>query len=303
MGAASIEVVHVGSASRDLTRDDPRGWRLGGGATYAALTTARLGLRTAALIGVDDATVEARELDLLRVAGVDVRLARLAEGPIFENVDTPAGRVQTAHAIGRPVAVAPLPDAWHDAAGWSFVPVAGEVGDGWAAIIPDGAYVVIGWQGMLREMRPGERVARHDPRPSALLQRADLVGISHHDVEPGTTVATLAGFLRPGADLLITEGNGGGQLVRIGPDGPVAPVRYRPVATDRETDATGAGDTFLAALLASVLRPGIGGPGGATSGPDLGFAAAAGALAVEEIGLAGVPNLAAVRARLARVDR
>jgi hypothetical protein len=29
----------------------PRGWRLGGGATYAALTTARLGLRTAAVVG------------------------------------------------------------------------------------------------------------------------------------------------------------------------------------------------------------------------------------------------------------
>ena len=42
------------------TPDDPRGWRLGGGVTYAALTTARLGLRTAAYIGVDDAGAPAR---------------------------------------------------------------------------------------------------------------------------------------------------------------------------------------------------------------------------------------------------
>ena len=49
------EVVVVGAASRDVAADDPRGWRLGGGVTYSALTTARLGLRTAALVGVDGA--------------------------------------------------------------------------------------------------------------------------------------------------------------------------------------------------------------------------------------------------------
>ena len=72
MVTRSIEVVHVGSASRDLTSDDPRGWRLGGGVTYAALTTARLGLRTAALIGVDDEGASADELDLLRTSGVEL---------------------------------------------------------------------------------------------------------------------------------------------------------------------------------------------------------------------------------------
>ena len=95
-----IEVVHVGSASRDLTTDDPRGWRLGGGATYAALTTARLGLRTAAFIGVDAAAAEADELDRLREAGVDLRLVRLDEGPVFENRETAGGRVQTCHVVG-----------------------------------------------------------------------------------------------------------------------------------------------------------------------------------------------------------
>ena len=53
MSEPRIDVVHVGSASRDLTDEDPRGWRLGGGVSYCALTTARLGLRTAAIVGVD----------------------------------------------------------------------------------------------------------------------------------------------------------------------------------------------------------------------------------------------------------
>ena len=103
MSGRRIEVLHVGSASRDLTPDDPRGWRLGGGVTYAALTTARLGLRTAAVIGVDDAGApRAHELDLLADAGVDLLLARLPEAPVFDNRETPAGRVQVCHAVGRP---------------------------------------------------------------------------------------------------------------------------------------------------------------------------------------------------------
>src|SRR4051794_23908796 len=94
----TIEVLHVGSASRDLTSDDPRGWRLGGGVTYAALTTARLGLRTAALIGVDDEGATADELDLLRSAGVELVLERLGGGPPFDNQETPARRGPGRHA-------------------------------------------------------------------------------------------------------------------------------------------------------------------------------------------------------------
>src|SRR6476619_3904917 len=88
-GRAGPEVVHVGSACRDLADDDPRGWRLGGGVTYATLTTARLGLRTAAVIGVDDAARDAEELDLLRAAGADLLLVPLSEGPVYHNLETP----------------------------------------------------------------------------------------------------------------------------------------------------------------------------------------------------------------------
>ena len=155
-----IEVLHVGSASRDLTTEDPRGWRLGGGVTYAALTTARLGLRTAALIGVDDAGADATELDLLRAAGVDVLLERLAEAPVFDNQETPAGRVQVCHAVGRPLSLPDIPAAWQGARAWSLVPVAGEIVDTWAGVIPAAAYLALGWQGFLRDLEPGRRVAR-----------------------------------------------------------------------------------------------------------------------------------------------
>lgn len=296
----ALEVLHIGSASRDLTPDDPRGWRLGGGVTYAALTTARLGLRTAALVGVDEAGAAAEELELLRAAGVELVLARLAETPVFDNQETPAGRVQVCHTVGRPLEIPTFPAAWLAATAWSLVPVAGEVDETWAAVIPEAAYVAVGWQGMLRELAPGRRVVRRPPAPSALLRRANLVGVSHHDVGPGVSVAALVGFLHPGADLLVTEGSRGGLLIRVGEDGPREALRYLPTITDGETDPTGAGDTFLAALLASVLRPAIVGRSRSRRSPDLRFAAAAGSLAVEGPGLAGVPDRTAVLVRRGR---
>src|SRR5664280_3208987 len=56
------DVVVVGAASRDLAADDPRGWRLGGAATYCSLALARFGLRVGCLLGVADEASEATEL-------------------------------------------------------------------------------------------------------------------------------------------------------------------------------------------------------------------------------------------------
>lgn len=300
MSDRRIDVLHIGSASRDLTPDDPRGWRLGGGVTYAALTTARLGLRTASIIGVDELGAAADELDLLAAAGVDIMLARLAEAPVFDNRETPAGRIQVCHAVGRRLDVPAMPWSWQAARAWSLVPVAGEVGDEWTAAIPGDALVAVGWQGFLRQLAAGRQVERRAPARSAVVSRADLVGVSEQDLDPGTSLATLATFLHPGADLLVTQGRRGGLLVIAGGDGPPETLRYLPTATDAEVDPTGAGDTFLAALLASVLRPSLVGRTRTRRSPDLRFAAAAGSLAVEGPGLAGVPDRAAVLIRRAR---
>src|SRR5688572_26876173 len=306
MTRPQIEVVHVGSACRDIAPEDPRGWRIGGGVMYAALTTARLGLRTAAVVGVDDAAAGAAELAMLREAGVEILRVPLPEGPIYHNLETPAGRVQTCVQPGVPLPLAALPPAWLAAPGWSVVPVAGEVRDDWADVIPAGAHVAVAWQGFLRDLRAGEHVRQLAPRPSPILRRADLVGVSRHDVGRDVPLSALERLLRPGADLLITEGDAGGLLIRLGTDTPAELLRYRSPASGQEVDPTGAGDTFLAALHASGLR--AAGEGAPTAdlrrairdGLDLRFAAAAGSLVVEDWGLAGVPGSAAVTARLDR---
>lgn len=300
MGRSAVDVVHVGSASRDVAPDDPRGWRLGGGVTYAALTTARLGLTTAAIIGVDEAAARADELDALRDAGADLLLIPLAEGPVFHNVETPTGRRQRVDAVGRPLEPVSVPESWRRARAWSFTPVAGEVGDAWATLPAEDATVALGWQGMLRKLVAGGSVERLAPTDRALLRRADLVGVSHHDLEPTTPVAGLTRFLHTGARLLVTRGHQGGLLVTVGSDGPGDALRYLPTRTDREVDATGAGDTFLAALVVATVRPSVTGLMRRRVGADLRFAAAAGSLAVEGVGLGGVPDLLAVRTRAIR---
>lgn len=294
------EVVHVGSAARDIAPDDPRGWRLGGGVTYAALTTARLGLRTAAVVGVDAEASGAHELEALGDAGVDIRRVPLPEGPVFHNVEGPHGRVQTVIAPGVPVSPEALPPAWRSPGAWSLVPVAGEVGDEWAAVTGRGAIVAVAWQGMLRRLVAGRRTERLAPSERAIVRRADLVGISHLDVDPDTALDALTGFLHPGARLLVTQGGHGGLLVTTSGAGPGEVLRYLPTATDGQVDPTGAGDTFLAALLATIIRPDLAGSTGEPLARGLRFAAAAGSLAVEGIGLAGVPDMAAVLERRAR---
>ena len=290
---ATPDVVVVGAAARDRAPSDPRGWRLGGGVTYGALTTARLGLRTAAIVGADALAAEADELDLLRAAGVAIIVVPLAHGPMFDNEETPAGRRQTALDRSDPVPVAALPAAWRGSAGWLLAPVADELPGAWTTAIPEAAFVAVGWQGLLRVLEPGELVRRRAPARHALLERADLVGISGEDVEPGLPLADLTGLLKIGATLALTQGDRGGMVVET----PDRLRRYPALPAHRIIDPVGAGDVFLAALAAARIQPRLIG-GRIRQGHDLLLAAAAASLVLEAEGLLGVPDREAVARRM-----
>ena len=178
-----------------------------------------------------------------------------------------------------------------------IAPVAGEILDDWAAVIPDGAFVAIAWQGFLRRLVAGQRVTRKPPAPSPLLRRADLVGASHHDLDPDTPLEALFPLLDPHGHLLITQGHEGGLLITLDGDRHET-LRYRSAEADDEIDPTGAGDTFLAALLATAVRRNLGGRQRGLL--DLRVASAAGSLVVEAPGLTGVPERPAVLVRMVR---
>jgi sugar/nucleoside kinase (ribokinase family) len=289
-------VLVVGAASRDIDEGDPRGWRLGGGVSYSALTVARLGLPTRAIVGVDAEAATAHELDLLRDAGVELRLVELDRGPVFVNIERPEGRRQVAHEASDLLPVDALPDDWRASAGWLLSPVAAELPESWAAAAPDEAYVTVGWQGLLRELVPGEDVRRVPPGPNAVIRRADLVGISQDDVARDVRVDDLITLLHPGANLLVTQSDRGGIIAeRVGARTRLR--RYPPVPAARIVDSTGAGDTFLAALAAARIEPRLVG-GRIRAGYDLLLAAAAASLVLEDLGLHGVPDRDAVRRRM-----
>jgi sugar/nucleoside kinase (ribokinase family) len=283
-------VLVVGAASRDVTADDPRGWRLGGAVTYGALTLGRLGFRVKALIGADAEAASARELDLLRAAGVVIALARLESGPVFDNVLhqflAPADRIP----------VAALPPHWtYELDATLIVPVADEVDEAWAGL--PGPVLAVGWQGLLRDLVPGQVIARRPPARNRLLEAAALVGASREDFDPETAPADLLELLGPGATLAVTDGARGGTLLRNAAGGESALARpYLAIPSDGTVDPTGAGDVFLAAMLGTMVQPAL------VDGLDdpTTLAAAAASLTIEAPGLLGVPDLADVRRRAAR---
>jgi sugar/nucleoside kinase (ribokinase family) len=290
-------IVVVGAATRDLDVTRAVGWRIGGGATYAALVLASLGLPVGAVLGADAEAAGAPELDLLRVAGVDLELVPLGRGPIFELVEAPAGRRVRFVQTSDPVPVEALPPTWRSAPGWLFAPVADEVPDAWAAAPPPTAIVGLGWQGLLREPGPGGWVVGRAVRPSPILGRADVVGVSAHDVPVGAELADLTATLEDGAVLVLTRGANGGLIVTADAGRPTG-MRSYPALPATHVDATGAGDAFLAAFLAARLEPRLVG-GRTTLDWQARLGAAVSALIVEGVGLAAVPDRAAVRRRLA----
>ncbi len=298
LGAVPPLVVAVGAASRDVAGDDERGWRLGGGVVYGALALARLGLRVVAYLGLEEVPAQATELDLLGRAGVEVRPVRLERGARFENREGPAGRRQ--RCLSWPTAIAPrlVDDALAGAAtGWLFAPIAAELPGGWGRVPRPEALVALGWQGLLRRRLRGDWVGRRPPRPNPLLARADLVGVSVEDLGPRSELGSIGELLRATATLVVTAGERGG-LVGEKSSGGWRWRRYRAVPCQATVAPTGAGDVFLAVLLATRLAPRLVG-GRIAQGGDLVLAAAAASLSVEGRGIEAVPDLAAVRARLA----
>ncbi len=289
MSADSPVVLVVGAASRDVVDDDPRGWRLGGAVMYVSLALARLGVRVRALVGADREAAGAVELEVLRTAGATVAIVDLRSGPIFDNPR------HLLLSTSERIALAALPHAWTTGvAALVIAPVADEVGPDWAELASGEPLplVGLGWQGLLRVLEAGSPIEPRPPVASSLLEAAHLVVVSEADVAPETRPEAMHALLRPDATLAWTQGADGGQIVACDVEGIVRSTHYPAIPSDRGVDPTGAGDVFLAGMLAARLHPSLGDP--------VTVAAAAASLTVEVRGLDGVPDLAAVRRRLTR---
>jgi sugar/nucleoside kinase (ribokinase family) len=289
------DVVVVGSATRDLSDEDPRGWMLGGGVTFGALALARLGVRTGVVLGLDEEAATARELDLIRAAGATIIEVPLDNGPVFTNVETLAGRIQTCGSRSDPVPTAALPEGWDAAPAFVFAPVASEIPEDWVDVPPASACVAFAWQGILRNLAPGERVTPKAPGPSPFLERADILAFSRHDVPTDLRLRDVVAWVSEECDVLVTAGLIGGLLLRVRNGRMVGARAYPSVPSLVEVDPTGAGDTMLAGLVASRL---VAGDEARLLGRDLYTGAAASSLLVEGPGMDSVPTLGQLRRRI-----
>jgi sugar/nucleoside kinase (ribokinase family) len=292
------DVVVVGSACRDLVDDDPRGWRLGGGASYSALALARLGLRVGAIIVADEPAAASSEIEMIRDAGVSVLIQPNSKGPVFINTETPTGRVQQTPQVSDPVDPAALPEAWRSAHAWMIAPVAAEIPDVWAEIPPPDAHVALGWQGLLRVLVPGAPVRHRQPFTSPVVWRANLIGVGVDDIDDATSAGDLAQLLRPGTEMLLTDGVHGGNAHCVAADGAIASTRHwHSIPIRSYVDPVGAGDSFLSGVFAAQVEPSL--TEGWTRGDaDLRLGAACGSLVIEGPGLFGVPHRADALARM-----
>jgi sugar/nucleoside kinase (ribokinase family) len=217
------------------------------------------------------------------------------------NEERADGRRQLAVEASDPIGAEALPASWRSPTAVLLAPVAGELGPEWAAAARAGV-VALGWQGLLRRVVRGQAVDRLAPARHALLAAADLIGVSADDLSSEVRPGDLVDLIRPGATVVITRGDRGGTALTSRRPARAALRAYRAIAPDRVVDPTGAGDVFLAAVLATRLRPApaTSAEAGGPQASDLRFAAAAASLAVEAFGLSGVPSLDAV---LRRVER
>lgn len=281
-----VDYVAVGHVTLDQT---PGGSRPGGAAYYAAITAHRLGLRVGLLTSYGpDFPREALPADI-SVANVPFERTttfRIGQSRSLARGHRPRELAVIARATD--LEANALPEAWRDASLGGLYPVAGEVDPALAAAFSE-ASLVAAPQGWMRQRGAGGVVA---PQPwedaDLVLPYVQAVVMSLEDIEPFEKEA-LEWFQR------VPLG-----AVTHGPEGAVLFVngeRYRvepDVAVER--DETGAGDVFATTLLIAYYRDGNAWDAAAA-------AACCSAASVEAEGVAGIPDRAALEARLAAYRR
>jgi 1D-myo-inositol 3-kinase len=282
---SAVDFVAIGHVTLDQTA---HGTRPGGAAYYTAMTAHRLGLSVGLLtsFGPDfPADAIPPDVEVVNVAAQQTTTFRIGRPRPGQD---PRRRELAVLARALDLEADALPEAWRDATLGALAPVTGEVDPAFAVAFPETSLVALP-QGWMRQRGKGGVLA---PQPwedaDLVLPRVQALVVSHEDVEPFEKDAlewfqqVPVGAVTRGADGAVLFVNG----ERYGVEADVAVER----------DATGAGDVFAAALLIAYHRDG-------NAWDAASIAACCAAASVEAEGVAGVPERAALEARLAAYRR
>ena len=231
--------VAIGHVCQDVV---PEGKVLGGTVTFSALTARALGWSVAAL------TRAAPQLDLSLLGDIDcVRLSDEVT-TTFENISTPAGRVQRLHHRAGPIRSTDFPPHLREADIVHLAPIAGEVEAGLADAAIN-AFVGVTPQGWMRQWDASGAVSRRAwPGARDVLRRAHAVVFSIDDV--GGDWALIERWSHEAAVMAVTQGREGCTVFERGNSTRV------PVQPETETDSVGAGDIFATTFFVRLRETG-----------------------------------------------
>jgi sugar/nucleoside kinase (ribokinase family) len=275
-----VDFVAVGHVTLDHTMS---GTRPGGAAYYAALTAHRLGL-SVGLVTSFGPDFPFRELP----NDIEVVNVPTERTTVFTVEESAGGRQLTLVSRAEDILEDHLPAAWRDIAFGMLCPVINEVDPALAAGFGEGA-VGVAPQGWMRRRGNGGAIERQSWDDADLvLPHAQALVVSAEDIEPFEK--TVLEWFQQLPLAAVTRGRAGATLFVNGEPYHVAPDHAA------EVDATGAGDVFATALLIEYQRE-------ANPWEAAAAAACAAAASVEAPGAAGIPDRAALRARLAAYHR
>ncbi len=226
----------IGHMTADLTLD---GRLPGGTVSYATRTAAAFGLRVALLTS---AAAGDPLLNSLKPYS-DVVSLPATETTTYENLYTPAGRVQYVRGVAAPIGVPDLPPHFLGAPLVHIAPIADEVDPQIAHVFKDST-VLLTLQGWLRRWDADGRVHFKRWFDPDVLRSIDIVVFSEEDVVKSPQMEQE--FARSVKHLLVTRAEKGGTYYHEG-----EPFDYTTPQVDL-VNPTGAGDVFAASLLASL---------------------------------------------------
>ena len=263
---APIDYLVIGHLTVDLT---PNGPSLGGSVAYAALTARAMGLR----VGI--VTTWGNEIPLTALDGIPTVAANAEHSTTFENIYTPAGRIQYIRHVAPKINFASIPEHWRHASIVHLAPVAQEVD----ALLPAAfrpALTGITPQGWLRAW--GANGLVHPcawSQSEAALSSATVTVLGLEDI--GGDEVLIEQMAQTAPLLVVTEGVAGSRVFWRGDS-----RRFRPPQVT-EVDATGAGDIYATAFFIRLSQ---------TRDPweAARFATRMAAISVTRPGLQGVPT-------------
>jgi len=227
-----IDYLVIGHVTQDLT---PAGATLGGTVSYAARTAKALGLR----VGV--VTACRPDLDLINMKDIIVAAYPSDENTTFENIQTPAGRVQIIHHQAAGLDISAVPETWRSTPIVHLGPVANELDPHLAKAFPN-SFVGVTPQGWLRTWDKEGRVSLGEwPEAEFVLSNCSAAVLSIEDVKGDEN--RIEEMLASVRILVVTEGAAGARIYWNGDVRRVKPPHME------EVDPIGAGDIFATSFF------------------------------------------------------